>query len=1578
MNSSQVLAELFRITGALAPVSPATVADLEELRRRLAHSFFDLPGDGISSFVPSDDASRGVLLELKAIVANVALERATPGAAPRLSRLRRRDLPLYSANQSEQFPARSGAHRVRRTFGPMLEDRERFVFFDLFEAADFVRVVRHDGPPFLLLPADVTSADGLTFTFGRGSIWIEARLLAPAARGFTGLRVAGGNLVFRQVAGRIDNRIVGPAQAVCTLSVTLDPPSIASASDGAGQDAGLAVAVRPANATFEFSPQRVERIQAGDGSLTVFGATVNMIRSEEPAVSAEPAVGVLVPFQASAEAITPVDVRSTLLRPSGTCRIAAVGWLLPTSVFTKPDELGEAADAGAMAIVLERGLAAVWLGLDRGLYSADSALVAVDSRELALIANGRTARIARQEMALWRDSSLELLFEDRFQLEFVSSRNGAEAVVVSATLLAHLDRPLQADGGRPRIRMTGATVFLAQNNRGDTVHIFARQRSEPGKFVPLALANALLKTTPVEELKAVGLLMAGKQVAGASLRLTYGLHAIYPFLPDPYAANFDLFRRPDDVRSTVRLTSVTTWSGPDSPSLALLISDAAANAGDLVALLPPGRDFPERDPEDHILRRLFDSALGVERERTHPPLVLLDLSSNADHLGVGTAFPKERRSNAALTMEGVSLSAAMADLRVVALPQISWEPVRTHPDDLQPGFPQPLVSRDDGGPLVIGVADETVHLVPIAPEPLLRGMVELAERPIASVAIQFTLPFGIKAVAVIPPARGQPSEQASLSLNQPHFGPFSGGLQVSLKSVTPLGLPGGAIQTANSTTGSKSVLHDVMDGFFNNAFHPGNGMKRVPLSRIDFSGYGASAFSKWVNENASAVDITKVEFDVITGRTNYEVVEIQSILWPCMARVVRRITIRREGNGSVLRRDSGWVAATPGLFVRPDCACVVHPGVVKGMFNIREIRDTPQRVHVNPSVELQVVYFDTDVAIENVARGHAFEGPGPHGQRVGFVPSQRQVGFVQLINLNSVQKTPLTPQQLAELLEKNAPVGGPVDCELNIAGSEQRMRAGSVYASVAPQPGGGDPHFAVAAFGAPDLPREGQWSVVRMRNAPPDSPEPEPVDPRLGVPLIRSGDTNLAPSANPHPYRFADPADLLKPTQPAVDYAFLFATQTFRVLFPRVKIEAGSRSITSNLAPVLADAYSMMRATGLFPRLKHALAFPSSAYELRILGAGRLRLSPSPLTHTMPPRVLDIVKAAGIHAFTEYRGGDRFQTGPARIELRFDSNAVPSWELKIGPVSNVTDIDPFGPLMRVISTLEANSAGRPKGSKPLIEYGGALRPLEDLITVMKEFGLPVDMLVETPNSSDVEHEYKFKMKLDIFDFKLSVPGKIEGEISLGVEFGTKRPKHAFVPAPNAVVAMTGPAFDPLGSVELFVEIKGKLQMPIIKPLIYGGGLIRLQFITGFDPSEHDPIKREIKLAAAAVGSVGGHLVPKLVKVEGEVRYGYVFVADFAKEEYHPGVLLGFALECEVKKLFKMGFEAEVIGLVKRIDDEDIHVRAEFTVAGEIELFDMLSFEYAIETEWDQKLPSKVIAALAVAAHFHLLPLPIPP
>ena len=131
--------------------------------------------------------------------------------------------------------------------------------------------------------------------------------------------------------------------------------------------------------------------------------------------------------------------------------------------------------------------------------------------------------------------------------------------------------------------------------------------------------------------------------------------------------------------------------------------------------------------------------------------------------------------------------------------------------------------------------------MPIAPEPLLRRMLDLAELPTTSTAVRFTLPFGIKAVASLGAERRPLTARPRLALNQPFFGPLVGGLQFALHGASPDGIPGGAIQTKNSVTvPPKSVLDDEVDGFFNVAFHPGDTVRRIPLSRVDLSGYGES------------------------------------------------------------------------------------------------------------------------------------------------------------------------------------------------------------------------------------------------------------------------------------------------------------------------------------------------------------------------------------------------------------------------------------------------------------------------------------------------------------------------------------------------------------------------------------------------------------------------------------------------------------------------------------------------------------------------------------------------------------------
>jgi len=438
---------------------------------------------------------------------------------------------------------------------------------------------------------------------------------------------------------------------------------------------------------------------------------------------------------------------------------------------------------------------------------------------------------------------------------------------------------------------------------------------------------------------------------------------------------------------------------------------------------------------------------------------------------------------------------------------------------------------------------------------------------------------------------------------------------VSLTATDPLSTPerespslqGFAIQTRNGVdpnSGARlalSVLSDksqnAVDSTFNNEFGPGGRTPRVPVTRIDFSGYGASLYSHWRNPQAEIAQTSEVRFDVVVGRTAHEVVQIRSILYPWAVRVVRTITIQRTGGGGVYRRDSGWVASSDGLFqFMPHSAgstIETHPGVVRGVFNIRRIRDTTHafdRVLDGVPVRLAAVRFDCEVQLSDVTVGAAG----------GLVTSVDQIGFVQL----DPPGVPLTPQQYAALLAAEGPLGGPVDCLMDVGRSGQRMRITRVAVATAPKPQGGI-EFAAAALGSLLLPKDGQWSLCRQ---PSDlTRECEPVDPHTGVPLVREGLATIPEAANTAPYRFAEAADLLADTSRR-NIALLWSTGTQRLLFSRPRILKGAKSITSDVAPLLADAFSKVSSGGLFPAPLTCLRVPFVNYALEILGESQLRL----------------------------------------------------------------------------------------------------------------------------------------------------------------------------------------------------------------------------------------------------------------------------------------------------------------------------------------------------------------------------------
>ena len=154
----------------------------------------------------------------------------------------------------------------------------------------------------------------------------------------------------------------------------------------------------------------------------------------------------------------------------------------------------------------------------------------------------------------------------------------------------------------------------------------------------------------------------------------------------------------------------------------------------------------------------------------------------------------------------------------------------------------------------------------------------------------------------------------------------SGGLQITAEGQqdpsikTSPSFPGFTVQLRNvlnqvGGVTNSSILGPDVDEIFNLVFAPPTIREvGVPLERIDFSGYGASIFSNWLDPEASIADVSKATFNVFVGRTSLEIIQVKSIIYPHGAKVVRTITIYRSGSAIIYRVDSGWQPLSDGIY----------------------------------------------------------------------------------------------------------------------------------------------------------------------------------------------------------------------------------------------------------------------------------------------------------------------------------------------------------------------------------------------------------------------------------------------------------------------------------------------------------------------------------------------------------------------------------------------------------------------------------------------------------------------------------------
>lgn len=595
------------------------------------------------------------------------------------------------------------------------------------------------------------------------------------------------------------------------------------------------------------------------------------------------------------------------------------------------------------------------------------------------------------------------------------------------------------------------------------------------------------------------------------------------------------------------------------------------------------------------------------------------------------------------------------------------EPDRDNPlDPLSPKLmmdPErgPLYFTDDGGPTRIW--NNNPGPVSLAPIPVITSLLEeFRSNPQNFTVSAFTLPFGLKAISYISrnfiePAGKKPditNVRPLFRLQDDGSYKLEGGIQLSLTSGTfgkvfpeselndtPM-FPGYIIQLNNLLnpvglpTGASNLGHRVTE-IFNNEFLIGvlsvsselQMSRGVPVGRMDITGYGANIFSDWLSPSAAMAQTSQAKFDVMMGRTAHEVIQVKSILYPWGIRVVRTITLFRTSTGYVYRTDSGWKAESDGKFdfsyrykkkgagpfstnpadfLTVDAPYEIHPGVIKGLFNVRNIKDAPSvkeyestnaipnntdylngikgQVFTNTSgttlqepVKCGGVYFDADVEIENVVQGH----------KERKVVSKKILGYVQVAPAGK----PLTPAQFKELLAaQNNSIGGDADCVVDINNSDQQMRINRFDVNGSVDAAGTNPVFVVAARGNVFLPKDGSWALVQ-HNA--GSGEVIPLPEGVTVPLIRTGKWKKNVVVDPavvtsQLLRIAHPLEILRaPGAGTINFGYLQSTATQKALFLTPAYGLAQKMLLSKTPPIFADAYRMMTGSSIFPNIGNAI-----------------------------------------------------------------------------------------------------------------------------------------------------------------------------------------------------------------------------------------------------------------------------------------------------------------------------------------------------------------------------------------------------
>ena len=663
MNAQETTAALLWLTHSWEAAPPSTVQHLAEARKAIALALLGDQSELIHEpEVPAPVGVDPTVASRIAVAVAEALTGFTPGSLQ--PRVFVRSLPVLTRHNPASVPRWAAGLAGLTSLGPFSDDRGFHHWVDSYEPLAtllYYMTFAHPGEnfPFLLISGESNFQSNELIDLGGSTVWIHAQAFdaaAPAA--YVGLRILGGQLRLDGPLASSDPFVLDPQGSV---ELTLDLDVTGQTGPGATR-AGL-----PEQVTIHIAPLGVDAIATADLSLELEAGVFTLRRGDERPRYERALNAIVIPLSATPDRFNARSPVAALYELQGETAIESGAWTLPITE-TPVNLLSECSGAGSLALILAPGLTAAWRDLAGGPIRLNRAFIEVSPGLLAVVAPAAENRRSHHRVLLWQEpatdrrSSIEAQFDKPHALAFLSSHDGIDAILTSATIAPTLDRPLHADGSRTVFRRPDAVFRLIRQAGGPRVEIFAAiptgiyTSSLQVKLLSFAISNALLRTTPALALTFAGSMEANSSVPAGKLVLGFGLAGVLPILPDPYAAN--VTQTPPRPFTVVNLAGPfllgrVQWTAPSDPSLSFDLT----GKGD-------GALLESLHATDVYLH-------GWQPER----LRMLDVSSNADLFGVGFNHDPQ----AALVLRDLDLVAPIDDVTAFTLPAFHWEPVYNIP-----------------------------------------------------------------------------------------------------------------------------------------------------------------------------------------------------------------------------------------------------------------------------------------------------------------------------------------------------------------------------------------------------------------------------------------------------------------------------------------------------------------------------------------------------------------------------------------------------------------------------------------------------------------------------------------------------------------------------------------------------------------------------------------------------------------------------------------------------------------------------------------------------------------------------------